>query len=153
MDTYDNLKLDHQLCFALYAATHALTRAYRGALEKAGLTYTQYLVMLVLWETDGISVSKIAARLELDSATLTPMLKRIEAAGFVARVRNAKDERIVEIKLTSAGRELQHEIARVQQGIECQTGLCHDDFVQLRDTLHQLVQTMAKASTANKVAA
>src|SRR5690242_9317593 len=118
MTQYHNLKLDHQLCFALYAATHALTRAYRGALEKAGLTYTQYLVMLVLWENDRVSVSKIANRLELDSATLTPMLKRIEAAGFITRTRNTIDERIVQITLTDAGRELQHEIARVQQGVE-----------------------------------
>lgn len=142
MSQYHNLKLDHQLCFALYAATHALTRAYRGALEKAGLTYTQYLVMLVLWESDRVSVSKIASRLELDSATLTPMLKRIEAAGFITRTRNTMDERIVEITLTDAGRELQHEIARIQQGVECQTGLSNDEFIQLRGSLHRLIENM-----------
>lgn len=152
MKNYQNLKLDHQLCFALYAATHALTRAYRGALEQAGLTYTQYLVMLVLWETDGVSVSKIAHRLELDSATLTPMLKRIETAGFVTRNRNADDERVVEINLTEVGRELQHKIARVQQGVECQTGLCNEEFIQLRDSLHRLMENMAK-SAQHKAAA
>lgn len=143
MSQYHNLKLDHQLCFALYTATHALTRAYRGALEKAGLTYTQYLVMLVLWEHDGVSVSKIANRLELDSATLTPMLKRIETAGFITRTRNSEDERIVEIKLTDIGRELQHEIARVQHGVECQTGLNNDEFIQLRASLQRLIENMA----------
>lgn len=140
---YDNLKLDHQLCFALYAATHSLTRAYRVSLEPLGITYTQYLVMLVLWENDGISVGKIAQRLELDSATLTPMLKRLETAGFVTRGRNLKDERIVEIKLTAAGNELQHVIAQVQLGVACKTGLSIPEFNQLKDSLHRLVETMS----------
>ncbi|HEY8118062.1 MAG TPA: MarR family transcriptional regulator [Methylophilaceae bacterium] len=144
MTKYDNLKLDHQLCFALYAATHALTRAYRGALERAGLTYTQYLVMLVLWEGDGVSVGNIAQRLDLDSATLTPMLKRLETAGLVSRTRNLNDERVVEIRLTEAGNQLQDEIARVQNNVACQTGLGPQEFNQLKDTLHRLVETMAK---------
>ncbi len=145
MSTYDNLKLNHQLCFALYAATHSLTRAYRSSLEPLGITYTQYLVLLVLWETDGISVGKIAQRLELDSATLTPMLKRLETAGFISRVRNQKDERVVEIKLTEAGNKLQHEISQVQHGVACQTGLNTEEFNQLKDTLHRLVETMSKS--------
>ena len=143
MANYDNLKLDHQLCFALYAATHSLTRAYRVSLEKLGITYTQYLVLLVLWEQDGIGVGKIAQRLELDSATLTPMLKRLEVAGFVTRLRNTKDERIVEIKLTGAGHQLQQELAEVQHGVACQTGLSENDFNQLKDSLHRLVETMS----------
>ena len=143
MTIYNNLKLDHQLCFALYAATHAVTRAYRSSLEQAGLTYTQYLVMLVLWEKDNVNVGTIAQRLELDSATLTPMLKRLEAAGFIARKRNENDERVVEITLTKSGHELQHAIARVQQGVECQTGLCNEEFVQLRGSLQRLVETMS----------
>ena len=128
MVDYNNLKLDQQLCFALYAATHSLTRAYRVSLEPLGITYTQYLVMLVLWESDGMSVGKIAQRLELDSATLTPMLKRLEVAGFISRTRNSKDERIVEIKLTEAGKQLQHEIAQVQLGVACKTGLSSTEF-------------------------
>lgn len=144
MAIYDNLTLDHQLCFALYAATHAITRAYRDGLEGAGLTYTQYLVMLVLWESDGVSVGNIAQRLALDSATLTPMLKRLETAGFLTRTRNAHDERVVEIKLTAVGQQLQHQIAKVQQGVECRTGLCHEDFIQLKDSLNNLASTMSK---------
>ena len=105
MTAYENLKLDNQLCFALYAATHSLTRAYRSALEHYGITYTQYLVMLVLWENNDISVGKIAQRLELDSGTLTPLLKRLEVAGLIKRVRNIDDERIVEISLTEAGNQ------------------------------------------------
>ncbi|PPD56968.1 MAG: MarR family transcriptional regulator [Methylotenera sp.] len=150
MATYENLKLNHQLCFALYAATHSLTRAYRSSLEPLGITYTQYLVMLVLWETDGISVGKIAQRLELDSATLTPMLKRLESAGFISRVRNQKDERIVEIKLTEAGQNLQHEISQVQYGVACQTGLSDEEFNQLKDTLHRLVDTMSNCEVRQK---
>ena len=143
MKKYENLRLDNQLCFALYAATHSLTRAYRSALERSGITYTQYLVMLVLWEGDNISVGTIAQRLELDSGTLTPMLKRLETAGFIKRTRNSNDERIVEISLTDAGNLLQHEIAKVQQGVACKTGLNPDQFTELIDTLHRLVGTMS----------
>ena len=143
MSAYENLKLDNQLCFALYAATHSLTRAYRSALERSGITYSQYLVMLVLWENNNISVGKIAQRLELDSGTLTPMLKRLETAGLVKRVRNIDDERIVEISLTEAGNLLQHEISKVQQGVACKTGLGIEEFKQLTDALHRLVDTMS----------
>ena len=149
MTVYENLKLDNQLCFALYAATHSLTRAYRSALEHSGITYTQYLVMLVLWESNNMSVGKIAQRLELDSGTLTPMLKRLESSGLIKRVRNTADERIVEISLTEAGTLLQHEIAQVQQGVACKTGLGVEEFKQLTDTLHHLVDTMS--SEKNKV--
>ncbi len=106
MTQYKNLKLDQQLCFALYAATHAITRTYRNALENFGLTYPQYLVMLVLWEGDGISVSAIANKLELDSGTLTPMLKKLEVAGLLSRTRNKRDERIVIVMLTDKGNKL-----------------------------------------------
>ena len=143
MNEYENLKLDHQLCFALYAATHAVTRAYYDGLEQVGLTYTQYLVMMVLWEKDSVSVGSIAQRLDLDSATLTPMLKRLEVAGFITRKRNKEDERVVEVSLTKRGTELQDQIAKVQKGVECQTGLCHDDFIQLRSSLKKLVESMA----------
>ena len=143
MSAYENLKLDNQLCFALYAATHSLTRAYRSALERSGITYSQYLVMLVLWENNNISVGKIAQRLELDSGTLTPMLKRLETAGLIKRVRNIDDERIVEISLTEAGNLLQHEISKVQQGVACKTGLGIEEFKQLTDALHRLVDTMS----------
>lgn len=142
MTQYKNLKLDQQLCFALYAATHAITRTYRNALENFGLTYPQYLVMLVLWEGDGISVSAIANKLELDSGTLTPMLKKLEVAGLLSRTRNKRDERIVIVMLTDEGNKLQHEIASIQKSVACQTGLSDDNFVILKDSLHQLVQTL-----------
>ena len=101
----DALRLDNQLCFALYTASRAITSAYAPLLDALGITYPQYLVMLVLWETDGMRVSQIGERLALDSATLTPLLKRLEARGLVARKRSTADERVVEVFLTARGKE------------------------------------------------
>lgn len=100
------LKLDNQLCFALHSASHAFARAYKPRLEKLGLTYPQYLVMLVLWEGDGLTVNQLGDRLFLESSTLTPLLKRLEAAGHIARRRDTADERQVRVTLTTQGREL-----------------------------------------------
>src|SRR5215470_15501153 len=96
------LKLDHQLCFALYSASLAMTKLYKPLLDPLGLTYPQYLAMLVLWEGDGIGVSDLGQRLQLDSGTLTPLLKRLEAAGLVQRLRDSDDERRVLLQLTAA---------------------------------------------------
>ena len=104
--THDMLLLDNQLCFAVYSASLAMTRLYKPLLDKLQLTYPQYLVMLALWEEDGPMVSALGARLSLDSGTLTPLLKRPEANGFIARVRDVADERRVHITLTAAGRKL-----------------------------------------------
>jgi DNA-binding MarR family transcriptional regulator len=100
------LLLDNQLCFALYSTSLAMTKIYKPLLAELGLTYPQYLVMLVLWETDAITVSALGERLYLDSGTLTPLLKRMEKSGLLARVRSARDERRVEVSLTNAGRKL-----------------------------------------------
>ena len=101
------LALDHQLCFALYSASLAMTRLYKPVLEPLGLTYPQYLAMLVLWEGDGIPVGQLGERLHLDTGTLTPLLKRLESAGWVQRLRDANDERRVLLQLTPEGRALQ----------------------------------------------
>ncbi len=100
------LELDKQLCFALYSASLAMTKVYKPLLAALGLTYPQYLVLLVLWERDGLMVSELGARLFLDSGTLTPLLKRLQAAGLVTRIRAVDDERRVHIALTPAGRKL-----------------------------------------------
>jgi DNA-binding MarR family transcriptional regulator len=139
---HENLKLDNQLCFALYSATHAITRVYRNALESTGITYTQYLVMLALWENNQLMVKSVADRLDLDSASLTPILKRLEAAGLLTRQRNKSDERVVEIILTEKGHALQDEVANIQKRVACQTGLSTDEFDQLKHSLHTLVKTM-----------
>jgi len=140
---HENLKLDNQLCFALYSATHALTRAYRNALDDKGLTYTQYLVLLVLWEHEGMSVSTIAQKLDLDSASLTPILKRLEVAGILQRQRNKQDERVVEIKLTEKGYALEDEVAEIQKGVACKTGLPANEFDALKKSLHELTRVMS----------
>ena len=107
------LLLDNQLCFALYSASLAMTKLYKPLLEELGLTYPQYLAMLVLWERDGLMVSELGQRLSLDSGTLTPLLKRLEAAGFVTRIRDVEDERRVHVTLTAAGRRLKARAAKV----------------------------------------
>jgi DNA-binding MarR family transcriptional regulator len=109
----DALRLDNQLCFSLYSASLAMTKLYQPLLAVLGLTYPQYLVLLVLWERDGLMVSELGARLFLDSGTLTPLLKRLEAAGLVARIRAVEDERRVHITLTAAGRKLKARAAKV----------------------------------------
>ena len=107
------LQLDHQLCFALYSASLAMTKLYKPMLDEMGLTYPQYLAMLVLWEHDGVAVSELGERLHLDSGTLTPLLKRLESAELVTRLRDVQDERRVLIRLTAAGRKLKARAARI----------------------------------------
>jgi MarR family transcriptional regulator, organic hydroperoxide resistance regulator len=107
------LSLDKQLCFALYSTSLAMTKVYKPLLDAMGLTYPQYLVMLALWQRDGLAVSELGEQLFLDSGTLTPLLKRLEAAGLVQRQRNAEDERRVQVTLTAAGRKLKTRAAKV----------------------------------------
>jgi DNA-binding MarR family transcriptional regulator len=107
------LLLDNQLCFALYSASLAMTKLYKPLLKELGLTYSQYIVMLVLWERDALMVSELGERLHLDSGTLTPLLKRLEAGGLVARIRATDDERRVHIRLTAAGRQLKDRAAKI----------------------------------------
>lgn len=142
MTQFENLKLKNQLCFALYAATSAITRAYRAKLVKVGLTYTQYLVLMVLWEKDGLSVKEISKELHLDSATITPLLKRLETEGFLTRERSLIDERIVNVFITNHGRGIQSQVADMQKGIACQTGLQDDQFIELRSSLHELIDNI-----------
>lgn len=107
------LRLDNQVCFALYSASLAMTKLYKPLLDDIGLTYPQYLVMLVLWEQDGITVSELGERLYLDSGTLTPLLKRLEASGHIRRTRDAQDERRVRIALTPQGLCLRDQAERI----------------------------------------
>src|SRR5829696_8980045 len=107
----ESLKLSNQLCFAIYATAHAFTRFYKPLLEPLGLTYPQYLVMLVLWERDGLTVKEIGQQLHLDSGTLTPVLKRLQATGYVRRSRDLPDERQVRVTLTQRGREIRAQAA------------------------------------------
>ncbi len=139
----DPQRLDNQLCFAVYAAAHAFGRAYRALLGRHDLTYPQYLVLLVLWEEEGLSVKEIGTRLFLDSGTLTPLLKRLETSGRVRRARDRADERQVSIFLTEAGRALREPLACIPDQAGGMTGLdvegrraLLDHLVTLRTGLH-----------------
>ena len=143
----DWLALDHQLCFALYAASLAMTKAYKPLLAPLGTTYPQYLVLLVLWEGDGITVSQLGDRLTLDSGTLTPLLKRLEALGLLQRQRDAADERRVLLHLTPAGSALRAQAVAVPQAIACATACDLQQIGALATQLHQLRrQLQASAS-------
>ena len=134
------LKLDNQVCFALYAANRALTALYRPLLETLGLTYPQYLVMLVLWESrEPVTVSRLGTRLRLDSGTLTPLLKRLESRGLVKRLRSREDERVVELVLTQEGQDLRDQARSVPRDILCRSGLAPEDALDLRDQLRALL--------------
>ena len=109
----ESLLLDNQLCFALHSTSLLMTKVYKPLLQALGLTYPQYLAMLVLWEQDGVAVSELGERLTLDSGTLTPLLKRMETAGLVTRLRDAADERRVLIRLTTDGRQLKTRAQRI----------------------------------------
>ncbi|WP_160011814.1 MarR family winged helix-turn-helix transcriptional regulator [Nocardioides sp. AX2bis] len=132
-----DLRLDDQLCFALYAATHAITRRYGPLLEAIDLTYPQYLVMLTLWQDGPSTVGGIARRLELDSHAVTPLAERLETAGLVHR-RRGTDRREVVVELTEQGRDLEAAAARVQAEVACATGLARDDLADLRERLRAL---------------
>ncbi|WP_446210634.1 MarR family winged helix-turn-helix transcriptional regulator [Micromonospora sp. IBSANI012] len=139
----DDLVLRRQVCFALYAASRALTDVYRPILDEVGLTYPQYLVLLVLWEReDAPTVSDLGAALRLDSGTLSPLLKRLEAAGLVVRSRSARDERRVEVGLTADGRALRQRMDEVPLQVARATGLTEAELIALRDTLTRVTETI-----------
>jgi len=136
------LRLDNQICFAVYSAAHAFNRVYKPLLDRLGLTYPQYLVMLVLWERDDIPVKEIGDKLLLDSGTLTPLLKRLEAAGLIKRIRSRQDERQVLISLSAQGHELRDKAKTLPQAIlaasACSIGELSElkrELIELRDRL------------------
>jgi len=129
----DMLTLDEQFCFAIYSAGHALNRAYKPLLDRLGVTYPQYLVLLTLWEEDGQSVGSIGSRLMLESSTLTPLLKRLEGAGIIRRARNPEDERQVTIHLTPKGRRLREKARTVPRSMLAATQCDAAKLSRLRD--------------------
>lgn len=137
------LLLDNQVCFALYSASLAMTKLYKPLLDELGLTYPQYLVMLVLWESDGLMVSELGQRLSLDSGTLTPLLKRLEAAGLVSRLRAVQDERRVHIHLTAAGRKLKARAAKVPGCVLAASQCSLPELMQLTTQLRTLRERLA----------
>ncbi|MCK7612180.1 MarR family winged helix-turn-helix transcriptional regulator [Roseibium sediminicola] len=141
----DALPLDQYLCFALYSANHAMHGVYKALLKEAGLTYPQFLAMTVLWENNNVPVGTITAKLQLDTNTLTPLLKRLEAMGLVTRTRNPKDERQVILKLTRKGRALQKKTEHFSSCILSSTGLKLEEVMDLQSKIMRLRDNLREA--------
>jgi len=138
------LLLDNQLCFALYSSSHLLTKVYKPLLKELDLTYPQYLTMLALWEEDGVTVGTLGEKLYLDSGTLTPLLKRMEAAKLLKRERSGTDERQVFIHLTDKGRSLKRAAASIPARAAAATGLSIPEMIKLRKQLTKLQSSLAE---------
>lgn len=145
----DWLLLDQQLCFALYASSLAMTKLYKPLLAPLGLTYPQYLVMLVLWENEGLSVSTLGQRLQLDSGTLTPLLKRLETNGLIQRCRSLDDERRVEVFLSPEGRGLKRQAQPIPAQLACASACSLQELSELTARLHRLRADL-QASDSNR---
>ncbi|MDO0927455.1 MarR family transcriptional regulator [Streptomyces sp. TG1A-8] len=141
----DWLRLDRQICFSLHAASRAFNGVYRVVLGDLGLTYPQYLVMLVLWERDDLSVKKLGEHLRLDSGTLSPLVKRLEGAGLVRRERSARDERSVRVRLTGEGAALRERAVEVPRRIAAATGFGLAEIGELRERLDRLTTALDAA--------
>ncbi len=142
MPGYDALWLDNQLCFALYAATNAVTRGYRSVLGPLGLTYPQYLVLARLIETPSMTSGELARALKLDPGTLTPMLKRLATAGLIERTRRIEDERVIDNQLTASGLALRADLVAAQRHMACRTGMNPEALAELRQTLRGLADAL-----------
>ena len=146
-DAADVVPLDRQLCFSVYSAAHAFSAAYKPLLAPLGLTYPQYLVMLALWEADGVSVKDLGARLRMDSGSVTPLLKRLERAGLVQRGRDRADERLLRVELTERGRALRAEAAGVRPRIACALGGQEAPIQALRREIEALIDMLEAPKT------
>lgn len=138
--------LEQQICFALYSASRSVTGRYRELLAPLGITYPQYLVLLILWETGTNTVRQLGDRLELDSGTLSPLLKRLQALGLVTRTRSTLDERVVEISLTPAASEMRHEAPRIAEQICASTGFALGDLAELQRQIATLAAQVREFS-------
>ncbi|QRY78500.1 MarR family transcriptional regulator [Pseudomonas sp. PDNC002] len=136
--TCEALKLDNQLCFALYSTSLQMTKVYKPLLQELGLTYPQYIAMMVLWEEDGITVGEISSRMLTDPGSLTPLLKRLEAEGLITRTRSQADERVVQLRLTDKGRELRRQAERIPACILATSGLTLEGLLALQQELVEL---------------
>ena len=135
--------LDHQLCFSLYSASMAISRAYKPMLDALGLTYPQYLVLHALWEQDGRTIGEIAERLGLESSTITPLVKRLESAGLVTRARNPEDERQVQVRLTPRGREIRDECGCLGEELLARSGMTGEQLGKLNRKVQALRDAVA----------
>jgi DNA-binding MarR family transcriptional regulator len=139
---YELLKLDNQVCFALYACAREVTKSYKPFLDELGITYTQYITLLVLWEQDNITVKELGIRLHLDSGTLTPLLKKLEAMKILERIRDKEDERNVFVKLTEKGLNMKEQAVDIPSKLLCSTGISAEDALELREKLKILLNSL-----------
>ena len=149
-DYHESMLLSHQLCFPLYAAARSVTGLYTPLLKPLGLTYTQYIVLLVLWEKDGVSVTEIGKWLRLDNGTLSPLLKKLEKAGYVERQRSREDDRVLVITLTEAGRDLQEQVWDIPARVESCIPLSPEKAQQLYGLLYELLENQDHGATKRK---
>lgn len=141
-EQYDVLRLDNQLCFALYAANRVMTKTYRERLDAIGITYPQYLVLLTLWERDGLTISEIGNALLLDSGTITPLVKRLESMGIIRRERVSDDERKVSVFLEDKGRTLIEQALKARLHVATRLGMTEDEISELRGDLMKLINRL-----------
>jgi DNA-binding MarR family transcriptional regulator len=146
------MSLDEQLCFALYTASRAMTGCYRPGLDGVGLTYPQYLVMLVLWEHRSVSVNQLSERLQLSTGTLSPLLKRLEAAGLLDRRRRTDDERQVQLTVTERGMALMDRTNVARSAVEAASGMTRPEIARLRDELIELTERLRVAVRSDQPA-
>ena len=142
VDKTDSLNFDKQICFSLYSAANAMVRAYRPLLQNLDLTYLQYIVMMVLWEEEGISVSSLGHKLHLDSGTLTPLLKRLEAKGLVLRKVSLKDERVKSLFLTASGKSLKLQASSIPEKVLCKTKVPFDTLLNIKYQCDELLSSL-----------
>jgi MarR family transcriptional regulator, organic hydroperoxide resistance regulator len=140
-------RLREQACFALYTASRAVVGLYRPMLDRLGLTYPQFLVLMALWETDGLTVTALGDELQLDSGTVSPLLKRLEAAGFVERRRESGDERRVTVHLTETGAALESRGCEVTQVVGTASGMSYEELVAMRDKLNEFTEAVRTRGT------
>lgn len=144
MENPECLKLDNQLCFPLYVIAKEMTGLYRPFLDELDMTYPQYLVMMVLWEHDGLPVSSIGEKLYLDSGTLTPLLKRLEAKGFISRERKKEDERVVEVFITESGKTLQLKACEIPGKLLKKIDAAPEDWIALKESVQKILNKIEK---------
>ena len=147
---YDRLKLDNQVCFPLYACSKELVRQYGPYLKELDLTYTQYIVMMVLWEDEQISSKELASRLHLDYGTLTPVLKKLEGLGYLTRERSDEDERILSIGLTDKGRKIKDKAVKIPSCIAENVGLTREEFETLYSLTYKALYNMETSAKGGK---
>lgn len=145
----DSLQLDDFICFAIYSASHAVNRVYKPVLDELGLTYPQYLVMVLLWEKDARTVGELGARLRLESSTLTPLLKRLEASGLLTRTRDKADERQVRLHLTERGSALRGRASAMTRRLGAASGRDMQELHRLRSEINELRDTLDASATAS----